>query len=397
MSTLLSIGIENFRSYYRKEVLKFPSIEETKVTALYGPNAGGKSNTIKAFFPAIQCIVHSSEASFTLPYEPFLLREESDKEPTTFAFTYDEAEDIFTYTFSYNQERICHEELRMRPGGTGKEKTIFKRNVEGVLNAGASQYGFTKKLADVTRRDTLLITKARENNNAYSNVIFEMFTSLVFVNAAHSGLDPQYAEVLKRDELIRLKTIEILKKCDFTIRDLAINEVTIPDELIAALPEEVKNAFSKGNQVTTTYVIRDEFLTAVGNRQFDLAAQESAGTNELVGVIVPILVALLNGKTIFIDEFGAFMHSKLLNAIVDLFESGDNETGARLVLTTHNTSLLGRPSINRESIFFVEKNLGEESAITPFSTLSVRKDEAFERRYRDGLYGAVPIIRMSEV
>ena len=113
------------------------------------------------------------------------------------------------------------------------------------------------------------------------------------------------------------------------------------------------------------------------------------GTQKFFEVAVPIIDALENGKAIFIDEYGSFIHPTLSGAILGLFE-GKKDNGAYMMLTTHDTSLLR--DLDRSEVVLVEKNHAEESLITSLTSLGVRDGEAFEKRYLSGVYGAIPII-----
>ena len=102
-----------------------------------------------------------------------------------------------------------------------------------------------------------------------------------------------------------------------------------------------------------------------------------------------IIDALENDKTIFIDEFGTYIHPMLTHAIVSLF--GDSNSDATyMVLMTHGATMLRE--LARNEVVLVEKNYAEKSFITPLIDLGVRDGEAFEKRYLAGLYGGVPII-----
>jgi AAA15 family ATPase/GTPase len=94
-----------------------------------------------------------------------------------------------------------------------------------------------------------------------------------------------------------------------------------------------------------------------------------------------------------LDEFGAFLHPVLSSAIISLFKSDENKAKAKLILNTHNALIMTQVGLAREEIILVEKSLSEESIIIPLIRKSVRESEAFEKRYREGFYGAVPIIR----
>lgn len=101
-----------------------------------------------------------------------------------------------------------------------------------------------------------------------------------------------------------------------------------------------------------------------------------------------VIDVLENGKTIFIDEFGTYIHPMLTHAIVSLF--GDsNSDDAYMVLMTYGTTMLRE--LVRDEVVLVEKNHGEESFITPLVDLGVRDGETFEKCYLAGLYGGVPI------
>ena len=116
------------------------------------------------------------------------------------------------------------------------------------------------------------------------------------------------------------------------------------------------------------------------------------GTQRFFREIVPIIDAVRRGGTVYVDEFGTSIHAELSKTVLKLFAEEDDEgrTSAALVACTQNLSLMSE--LKREEIVLVDKNMAEESRITPLVSLSVRAGEAFEKRYRAGLYGAVPIV-----
>ena len=399
MISLLSLGIENYRSIYSRQDLVLPDISDSRVTAIFGPNAGGKSNVTSSLNPIVACIFRSADANFMLPYDPFLLKHNSEFDATSFEVTFSYQNKVYVYGFSYNHEQIISEELLEKPSRKGKAKTIFRRDRDGSLNPAAASNGFGKKIISATRKDTLLITKARESNNFYSNIVFEFAGSLLVRHGAITGLDPQFYDLLRGDENLRSRAVELLRQCDFSIRDLFIEDYAVPEELLARIPDFEDDRVQANNKISliaTAHAIRDVDESIVGRQQFNLVTQESAGTNEFIGIIVPLLYALDNGKTIVLDDFGAFMHPNLTDAILDLFDSEENTSGARLILNTHNTFIMERRKTKREDIVLVEKNLAEETKIFPLVSKSVRSNEAFEKRYRAGLYGAIPILSHDE-
>ena len=78
--------------------------------------------------------------------------------------------------------------------------------------------------------------------------------------------------------------------------------------------------------------------------------------------------------------------------LVGLFHNAANEKNAQLVFTTHDTTLLDPGLIRRDQVWFVEKDEHKSTHLYPLLEYSPRKDEALERGYLKGRYGAIPFI-----
>lgn len=394
MYRLLSFTVENFRSFCTAQTISLDGGKKHSVTAVFGPNAGGKSNIARALSTFVACIRGSSEANWRLPYEPFLLKAGMDARPTTFMVEFLHDGRRYDYAFSYQFNKVVHEMLREESATTGRMNKIFERT-EGGLNPYARQFGFGKRLLDRTRAETLIVTKGREDNNEYSNIVFGFLDHITVISPNANPLGPLFVDMLKNDAGLRKKTLDLLRSCDFAIRDIKFSDVMLPEEFFdqmpVQLPPDLKLAImEKGSTTfTTVHALRDESRSIVGYRELDFWNQESMGTQKFFEVAVPIIDALENGKTIFIDEYGSFIHPTLSGAILSLFE-GTKDNGAYMVLTTHDTTLLR--DLDRSEVVLVEKNHAEESLITSLASLGVREGEAFESRYLSGVYGAIPII-----
>ena len=400
MAELQFFEIGNYRSFYKPQTIYFGENSARSITALYGPNASGKSNVVKALSTMISCIVNSANAGWRLPYDPFLLRVGADAEPTVFKIAFKVEGTIFTYSFSYDRTRILSESLLEQAGKSRKSRVIFARDANDGYNSSAVKYGFGKKLQAKTRPETLIITKAREDNNDYANRVFELLSSILIVSdASRSGEGPVYVEMLKRDAGLRKKLVELLQKCDIAIRDIRLETKPLSSDIIDMLPvvlsDEMKEVLVRqgATEFKTMHALRDEELTTVGTRELDFWFHESMGTRNFFEVAVPIISAIDNGQTIFIDEFSSYIHPELASAIIGMFRKDASSGGAaKLVFITHNTSMMSS-DLQRDEIILVEKTLGEESRLIPLIEAGARKSEAFEKRYLSGYYGAVPRIK----
>lgn len=366
MYKLLSFTVENFRSFCAAQTISFDGGEKHCVTAIFGPNAGGKSNIVRALATFVECVRASSGADWRLPYDPFLLKTGMDAQPASFSVDFLFNDRRYVYGFSYLPDRVVREELKEESSSTGRMNKVFERTEEG-LNPYARQFGFGKRLLERTRAETLLITKGREENNEYSNIVFGLLECIVVIGPGAGRRAPDFVEMLKRNAKLKKKTLELLRSCDFSIRDIRIDDASF----------------------ATVHALRDGERTVVDYRTLDFWDQESMGTQKFFEVAVPILDALEGGKCIFIDEFATYIHPTLSDAVLSLFDC-EKAGEAYMVLTTHDTALL--KGLSRSEIVFVEKDHAEESLICSLGSLGVREGEAFEKRYLAGLYGALPII-----
>ena len=389
MYKLNSFKIANFRSFFNEQKLDF---KKTNITAIYGSNASGKSNTARALIFAKWFIFNSAKAEIVkIPFEPFLLRTNNSL-PSTIEIEFKNQDKSFRYGFSFNADEIVSEKLIELT--TQKEKTVFNRHYQNIENiATAKKFGFTDNLLNKTRKTTLLITKAREDNNNYANAIFDFLSHFNVITCGTPELRQISVNLLAHDLTMKNKVLDFLRSADFWIRDIKVDEVDTPDEVIKNLPftEDFKKNFQKSVSITTTHSIRDKNDKIVGSAQFSLDGQESAGTSVIFDLSALIIYSLEQKSSLYIDEFGLHLHPDICNYILRQFK---NNTDAQLILNTHDDSLMNY--LAREDIAFVDKNQAEESYITPLTNLSPRANDPFEKHYRKGLYGARPIIKESK-
>ena len=110
----------------------------------------------------------------------------------------------------------------------------------------------------------------------------------------------------------------------------------------------------------------------------------------MLDIATLITYSIEKGAPLYIDEFGSHLHSDLCRFIIEKFRSDDGKN-AQIIVNTHDTSLMN--FFKLEEIIFTQKNQAEESLITRLSEMSPRITDNFEKRYRDGLYGAKPFIK----
>ena len=123
-----------------------------------------------------------------------------------------------------------------------------------------------------------MITKAREDNNSYANVIFDFFSHFNIITCGTLELRQISVNFLTNNPTMKEKVLNFLRSADFWIRDIKVDEVDTPDEIVRNLPftEDLKKNFQKSTSITTIHSVRDKNDKIVGFTQFSLNDQESA-------------------------------------------------------------------------------------------------------------------------
>ena len=210
---------------------------------------------------------------------------------------------------------MTEEALKAESPKTGRMNLVFHRGEKGVDSKAASRNGFGKALEGRTRPETLLITKAREDNNPFSAAVFNLVETTSVMLGQGPDFAPQFVEMLKRNEDLKSRILKLLKNCDFEISDIAIGETKLSEEILSSfpLPAELKQALAANGGATfsTLHAISDDELSIVGMGAMDFWTQESNGTRKFFEMAVPIVSALDNGHTLYLDEYGTYLHPNL--------------------------------------------------------------------------------------
>lgn len=401
--TLDQFKVKNYRSFRDEQELNFS--ESRAVTALYGANASGKSNLFKALSVFCHFIRHSINPDIPgTPYKPFLLRKGSDELPSEFSATFHSSTKKYEYSFSVLANQVVEEE--MIDLSSSRPRIIFCRS-KGPTDT-FTRNGFGKSLfegPESVRDDSLLITLARRTRNQYANAVFNLIQNLdTFMLTDVEYMFGHATDLLQQNPNLEQQVVEYLHKVDFSIIDFSYTISKYTAEMLSDAPfsEEMKDKLmhiGKNISVKTTHAIRDDQGDKVGVTTFDMSRQESLGTRIFFNLIIFVLDAIQSGKTLYIDEFGSSLHTKLCSFIIQLFKSKNNRTGAKLIINTHDVGLLKNGisgALDKEDVIIIEKDRFEQSKLTPLNKIVKRSNENIGKKYTIGLYGGVPILEEIE-
>lgn len=191
----------------------------------------------------------------------------------------------------------------------------------------------------------------------------------------------------------KLKVLEFLNTADISIDNIEVESIYIdklPDKFPLELKQKILQQILRRELTNET---RFSHKTLEG-RHFSLSLeQESAGTVRLFESTSIWLEILEQGRMICIDELESSLHPLITRFLVSLFHHPEiNQKQAQLIFTTHDTNILDNDILHRDQIWFVEKDSNQSTRLYPLSDFSSRKNEALQKGYLQGRYGALPYI-----
>ena len=416
---LAEFRVGNYRSFKDEQVLSLvASVDESKginsfeiaghnilkTAVVYGANASGKSNLIKALacMKTIVCDSAGYKPSDKIPVVPFLFDETTKSEPTTFEVTFFIEGIRYQYGFSTTKEKIHKEWLLAWP--KGKEQKWFERSSQKRTNDtdvyfGPSLKGRNKDTFGKVKENSLFLSVAAQWNHEQLSDVYNWFESqfseLPDTSFAIYLTDNMFSDAdnIKAANFFHDFAIKMLSQADFGIDDLEIeklksDKVKIPDEI----PLEVREVISK-QLVKRSHFRKTAFHCG---RKYSLDfSEESDGTQRFYSFLGPLFAYAILGRTIFKDELELNLHPLLTRTLLDSFcNYAVEDISAQLIFTTHDTTLLDPELFGRDQVWFTERDKYGATQLYSLADYkeTVRKGEAMQKRYLAGRYGAVPIL-----
>lgn len=409
---LVEFRASNFRSLKDEQVLslvasKDDSLKESNTiftgikgfpmllrsAAIYGQNAGGKSNLIKAIQYMRAVVIESAAKPPGQPFniQTFRLDTNFISEPTEFEATFVIEGVRYQYNFALTTQRIISESLLVYKAF--KPQQWFVRHYDPQTDV--DHYDFSpsfkgqKNLWEkATRPNSLFLSMAVQLNSEQLKPIFDYFVNELVI----------FNDITPLNHLISINMLEDPQDkpsiCNFmTTSDVSITDINVVKHKVMGKSVHVDHSAGKAEVRDSEQEINQlqfHHTTEKGTVIFGLD-DESQGTKRLFFLAGPIRKVLQQGLTVIVDELDGSLHPLLVRRLVELFHSPSlNPKGAQLIFTTHDTSLLDPTLFRRDQIWFIEKDNEQASKLYPLSDFSPRKNEAFEKGYLIGRYGAIP-------
>ncbi len=365
---------------------------------IYGANAAGKTNVLLALQFVQNLVVNSAtttQQGAPIPHMPFKFATATRRSPSEFEVTFLQDGVRYEYGLHVGATQVYKEWLTAYP--RGRPQRLFDRTFDkksDTYDWSFSSYlkGNRSVWRDATRANALFLSTAIQLNSSQLLPVYEWFQKKLVVIVGSAQLNPILTLRLLEQPGGKEKVLPLLRAADLGISDLEITRepliAGVPITGAAIIENAQKNEIPNIVKFTTFHPSSDS-----GERVSLDMTEESIGTQVLFRSAGAWLNVLANGEVLLFDEIDTSLHPLLTRFLIGLFHSDStNPKNAQLVFTTHDTSLLEADLFRRDQIWFVEKTSKGSSTLYPLSDFSTRKEEAFERGYLKGRFGALPII-----
>ncbi len=413
---LIEFRVGNFRSFAEPQAFSLVASSDTrqpdncipfgplrllKSAAVFGANASGKSNLIKAIDFMRRFVLYSAttmNVGDEIPVVPFQLNPKSRGQASFFEAQFVLGEVRYQYGFTATSKRVQDEWLIAYP--KGRPRHLLERRFD--LQTEKTTWVFRGELEkegtllkERTRDNGLVLSRGAELNVAPLTTVllgFRQKMSVLDLSTSPATLIDQTAMRLKDDAAFRDRVLRLIRHADLGISDLEVSEEKKLDRTgFMTWPINL----GPGAHFVTVRTIRSIHRSPAGEAiRFDFLEAESNGTQRYFALIGPWLDALDQGALLVIDELDCSMHPELTWKLVELFQTRDaNPNGAQLVFATHDSTLMDLELFRRDQIWIVEKDRAGASRLSSLYDFKEkpRNDEALQRRYLAGRYGGVPV------
>lgn len=420
---ILNFSIQNFGSIKDRQTLTFEAdksdhlensyvihtngLRILKIALIYGANASGKTTILKAL-DFLRDIVLEPKTKKTdeLDFQPFLFDSETPNQNAVMSIEFLANDTKYFYEVAFFKKAVVYEVLNFH---NPKKANIYKRTTDIKNEFTEITFGSKIKI-DKT------IEKNLEANTLWNNTVLGGFLKTNidikelkevvewFKNYLYPLIDTKtqlegfVTSKIDQGELTKFDVINILKKADFHISDILIqeNEQVIPDGFIELVKKqlkahdsEVKKLEEKG-KITSVSI---EFEHTVNQAKYTLPIElESQGTRRFYGFAGLLALLIKNSTSFPIDELESSLHPDLYTHFILSFLLNSNKS--QIIATTHNREIFDNKDIFRnDAIWFTDKNENgstELYSLADFDSSIVRNTTNIYNAYKSGKLKATP-------
>lgn len=430
VSNFMSISEEQELSMYcgnvggfEERIVSTDDINVLKFCALYGANASGKSNFIKAIDFA-KNIVIKGVANLNCEDKCCKIENNNSDFISKFEFEIKIKDSIFAYGFLVDLYSSKIEGEWLYNISKIKEDMIFERNL--VLKTFKHNIRFSnegnKNRFDIYAEDSLnmnkdlLVSDINRKNicdsdfNIFKEIYNWFYSQLVIIypNTGSSSFSVSYCND-------NAKIVKLLNYFDTGITGFTMKEVSIDElsryvkkseiiKLIKVLKNDNEMNKNEGIIISNNNLFRFKYnsnsfkvskvLFKHGDKCSKLFefADESDGTKRLIDLL-EVISNYNNDKVFIIDELDRNFHPVMTKKFVDTFFKATENTNTQLIISTHEASIMDLDFLRKDEIWFAERANDFTTKIYSLDEFKIRDKNVIYKDYLEGRYGAIPLFK----
>jgi uncharacterized protein len=357
-------------------------IDVLPVIAIFGANASGKSNVLKALEFLLSSMIFG-DYNHRSQLIPFKLSNQNIESPSCFNLRTVFNGTIYIYSLILNNFCILSESLEYALSSTKRERLLFSR----TWNKEQEKFDW-KNGSGFSGSHTQLENSLQENETFISlllkleiKVVKPLFDWLrlgqLGINFENKKLADSSGDYVARRSVPQasemfMNTKQLVLKFDTGLYDIE---------------RKKSEEMGEGYQI---YALHKTENGEIIKWKFE---EESLGTQYLLNLAFKIQSRIQSNSLLIADELGSNLHPNITKEVVKFFQNPKtNPNRTQLIFTSHDNTLQRNNLLRRDQIWFTKKRSDESTKLYPLSDFKVRNDLAIDKAYLDGRFGAVPFI-----
>jgi len=382
----------------------------TKAALIYGANASGKTNLLKAMHFLCVNVLKSKDLSTSenIDLTSFLFDEKTPKQPASFEIKFIRGSVLYIYGLELDSEKIHKEYLYETPKKkfNARPIKIFEREDNQEFNLNNNVSKLKKKYLTESAQNRLYLSVSGFWQDKDVLEAYKWFEEnvITFLSGFTNLKEPIFGYTKRRlinesnkpEKKYWDKIIEFFSKIDSGITGLALSKADLTE-----MEKEIPKDFSENERKEILNYIKNKSLVLesvhkIENKEYLLPFDEfaSLGTKKSLDLI-GILVDLIEKQGVLImDELENSLHPELIKVLLKQIQKSN--CNVQIIFTTHDTTLMQLDMFRKDQFWFVNKHPKKQySELFSLADIQgVRSNEKnLQKKYLLGRYGAFPYIR----
>lgn len=430
---LVDFSVENFLSFKDRQTISFepdtrvkglekyyfisiPDLNEKrkplqllKIGMIYGANASGKSNLLKALDFLKQIVLKTkNEKNTPFSFAPF---EMDFSRNSFFEVNFVSNRVKYNYKVEFNKDSIVYEELSEYTYLTSnKKKGIYKRTTDEKKQLPRIVFEKNIKIEPLMLKQLNIVTLWNETVLAgFSKISVDIEpvknVSDWFLNYLNNlfpfqtPLDMIATDLIEDKKISKSDIVRALQRADFNISDFSMkSKISVADYL-----QGVVSAYEDGFYLPIKVDLPEDFKSSdipqiiirhkTDKKEFDLPyILESEGTKRYFGLMGILMYLSKNEELMMVDELDMSLHPELYEAFVVSFLK--NVNGSQLLFTTQNREFLQKKHVLRKDSLWISNKREDGStelySFSDFGSSLIRNTTSIYNAYSMGKLGGSP-------